>query len=44
MGWVERGGDNYLFALNLDLLKPEHAKARMEIARAALRQAGALPD
>ena len=44
VGWVERGGDNYLFALNLDLLKPEHAKARMEIARAALRQAGALPD
>ncbi|GLC91627.1 oxacillin-hydrolyzing class D beta-lactamase OXA-50 [Cupriavidus sp. TA19] len=44
VGWVERGGDNYLFALNLDMLKPEHAKARMEIVRAALRQVGALPD
>ncbi|AGW94062.1 penicillin-binding transpeptidase domain-containing protein [Cupriavidus sp. DF5525] len=44
VGWVERGGDNYLFALNLDLVRPEHAKARMEIARAALRQAGALSD
>ncbi|KUE90054.1 class D beta-lactamase [Cupriavidus necator] len=44
VGWVERGDDNYLFALNLDMVQPEHAKARMEIARAALRQAGALPD
>ncbi|SOY66813.1 OXA-1206 family carbapenem-hydrolyzing class D beta-lactamase [Cupriavidus taiwanensis] len=44
VGWVERGDDDYLFALNLDLLRPEHAKARMEIARAALRQAGALPE
>ena len=44
VGWVERGNDDYLFALNLDLLRPEHAKARMEIARAALRQVGALPD
>ncbi|WP_455287641.1 OXA-1206 family carbapenem-hydrolyzing class D beta-lactamase [Cupriavidus necator] len=44
VGWVERGGDSYLFALNLDMLKPEHTKARMAIARAALRQVGALPD
>lgn len=44
VGWVERGNDDYLFALNLDLLRPEHAKARMEIARAALRKAGALPE
>jgi Beta-lactamase class D len=44
VGWVERGDDDYLFALNLDMLRPEHAKARMEIARAALRQAGALPE
>jgi beta-lactamase class D len=44
VGWVERGDDDYLFVLNLDLLQPEHAKARLEIVRAALHQAGVLPD
>jgi beta-lactamase class D len=42
IGWVERGDDAYLFAMNLDITKPEHAKARMEITRAVLKQMGVL--
>lgn len=42
VGWVERGADVYLFALNLDLLKPQHGKARMEITKAALNRLGIL--
>ena len=44
VGWLERDDDRYLFALNIDLRKPEHAAARMIIMRAALKQAGMLPD
>ncbi|MBY4947355.1 class D beta-lactamase [Cupriavidus respiraculi] len=42
IGWVERGGESYLFAINLDITRPEHAKARFDITRAALRQMGVL--
>jgi beta-lactamase class D len=43
VGWVERGDDVYLFALNLDVVEPEHAAARLDIAKAALKELGALP-
>ncbi len=44
VGWVQRGDDTYLFAMNLDRTRPEHAKARIDITRAALRQIGVLPQ
>lgn len=43
VGWVTRGGNTWLFALNLDMTRPELSPARMEIAQEGLRQAGALP-
>jgi beta-lactamase class D len=42
IGWVERGDNAYLFALNLDLLRPEHSKARLDITKSALKQLGVL--
>lgn len=42
VGWVERGDNAYLFALNLDLLQPEHSKARLDITKSALKQLGVL--
>lgn len=42
IGWVERGGDPYIFAINLDITKPEHAKARLDITRGALKRLGML--
>ncbi|WP_426990956.1 OXA-1206 family carbapenem-hydrolyzing class D beta-lactamase [Cupriavidus sp. 30B13] len=42
VGWVERGGDTYVFAMNLDLTRPELGRARMEITRAVLGQLGVL--
>jgi beta-lactamase class D len=43
VGWVERGDNAYLFALNVDILKPEHIAARLDIAKAVLKDLGALP-
>ncbi|HYI70764.1 MAG TPA: penicillin-binding transpeptidase domain-containing protein [Skermanella sp.] len=42
-GWVERGGNAWLFALNLDVTTKEHVPARLAIAKAALKEVGALP-
>jgi len=42
VGWVERGPETYLFAMNIDLLRPEHGKARMVITKAALHKLGIL--
>ena len=42
MGWLEQGGDIYLFAMNLDLLRPEHGKARIDITKAAFKKIGLL--
>lgn len=43
VGWVTRGDDTYVFAINLDLPTPEVLPKRQEIARAVLKQVGALP-
>ena len=43
VGWVERGGSAYLFALNLDMTRPDHAASRLAIAKAVLKDLGALP-
>ncbi|PWK33934.1 OXA-1206 family carbapenem-hydrolyzing class D beta-lactamase [Cupriavidus plantarum] len=43
VGWVTRGDDTYVFAMNLDMPKPEVGARRQEIARAVLKQVGALP-
>ncbi|WP_423193762.1 OXA-1206 family carbapenem-hydrolyzing class D beta-lactamase [Cupriavidus sp. H18C2] len=43
VGWVTRGDDTYVFAMNLDMPQPEVGARRQEIARAVLRQVGALP-
>jgi beta-lactamase class D len=42
-GWVARGDSIHLFALNLDIEKPEHAAARLAIVKAVLKDLGALP-
>jgi beta-lactamase class D len=43
VGWVERGEDTYIFALNLDPNEEKHVAARTTIAKALLTQLGALP-
>jgi beta-lactamase class D len=43
VGWVERGGRSWTFALNIDMTRPEHAAARATVGRAILREIGALP-
>lgn len=43
VGWVERGDDTYIFALNLDPNEEKHVAARISIAKALLVQLGALP-
>jgi beta-lactamase class D len=43
IGWVERGGNAYLFALNIDIAERAHADARLKIAKAVLKDLGALP-
>jgi len=43
VGWVARGDDTYVFAINLDMPGPGVAPKRQEIARAVLKQVGALP-
>ena len=42
VGWVARGNDTYVFAINLDMPNPGVAPKRQEIARAVLKQVGAL--
>lgn len=42
VGWVERGGETYIFALNLDPNEEKHVAARVSIAKALLVQLGAL--
>jgi beta-lactamase class D len=36
VGWVEKGGDQTVFALNLDVREPRHIAARMTIAQQCL--------
>jgi beta-lactamase class D len=43
IGWIDRAdGNTVLFATNLDLTRPDLAKARQEVTRAVLRELGAL--
>lgn len=42
VGWVERAGRSWTFALNLDVTAPEHLAARTAIGRAILTELGAL--
>lgn len=44
VGSVTRGEDRYVFAMNMDMPKMDQGPKRLEIGRAALRQAGALPQ
>ncbi len=43
VGWVERGGETYFFALNLDPNDEKQVAARIPLAKALLTQLGALP-
>jgi beta-lactamase class D len=43
VGFVDRHPGATAFALNIDLTRPEHSKARMDIARAVLRELKVLP-
>lgn len=42
VGYLERGGKVYFFALNLDITKPEDTKARIAITKSILRDMGLL--
>lgn len=43
VGWLERGGRRWFFALNIDLAGPQDAPKRAPLAKAVLRRIGALP-
>ncbi|MEM6347945.1 MAG: class D beta-lactamase [Bacteroidota bacterium] len=40
VGWVERGGERFIYVLNLDIENNAHGKARVEIARAVFQSMG----
>ncbi|MFK7921902.1 MAG: class D beta-lactamase [Bacteroidia bacterium] len=42
VGWIERGEERYIYAMNLDVENDEHVKARVEIARAVFNSMGLL--
>ena len=42
VGWAEKAATVTLFALNMDIRKPEHVAARMTIAQQALSDIGAI--
>lgn len=42
VGWLEKGDQAYVFALNLDITRSEHARARAEIVKSAFRSLGLL--
>lgn len=42
VGWLEKGDQVFVFALNLDITKPEHTRARATIVKSALKSLGAL--
>jgi beta-lactamase class D len=41
VGWVEKGGKQTVFALNLDAAEPRHAAARMTLSQQCLTDIGA---
>lgn len=42
VGWLERGDERYLYAMNLDVENDGHGNARVEIARAVFNSMGLL--
>jgi beta-lactamase class D len=42
VGWVEKGGANTVFALNMDCLEPRHIADRMKLTQACLSDIGSL--
>ncbi len=42
VGWAEKGGNITLFALSMDIRKPEHVAARMSVAQQCLADIGAI--
>lgn len=42
VGWVEKSGTVYTFALNMDMLGPDDAARRAEVGRACLRALGVI--
>jgi len=44
VGWLERGGDTWFFAVNIDMARPDQAKARKDIVMAVLKGEGLLPN
>lgn len=44
VGWVRRGPETWVFALNMDLPRPEDAPRRVAVGRAALQAVGALQE
>jgi beta-lactamase class D len=44
VGYLERGGDVYFFAMNIDIRRNEDAAARLAITRAILRHLGLMPE
>jgi beta-lactamase class D len=43
VGYLERGGRAYPFAMNIEIEKAEDAAARMRITKSILRHAGLIP-
>ncbi len=44
MGWLERGDDVHVFALNIDIEEPADAAARMRITKTVLAELGLLGE
>jgi beta-lactamase class D len=42
VGWVQKDGQVYAFALNLDIQKPSDAGRRVELGKASLKALGIL--
>ncbi|MDU6750589.1 MAG: class D beta-lactamase, partial [Bradyrhizobium sp.] len=42
VGWVEKGDQPTVFALNMDCPEPRHVEARMTLTQACLKDIGAL--
>lgn len=44
VGYLERGGNAYFFAINLDINKPDDTKARINITKSILEDMGLIPS
>ena len=43
VGYLERGGNAYFFAINMDINKPDDAKARINITKSILGDMRLIP-